>query len=237
MTPAKPQPARWGFVAAFVWEVALLLRRQQRVFRLGAGRYRFLWNGEPAVLAIGGSGIANAYRAAADLMRDFSPPAIVSIGFAGGLREDLRVGDLVLAETVIEESSGTLYACREALVPLRNAIRGIVLSTQAVVRTAERKHELANGWGALAVDMEAAGVARAAAERGAAFGAVKAITDAAGESLAIDFQRCQSDDGGLLSWKILRASMASRSGVRDLWRLAGGARRAAGRLALALASN
>jgi nucleoside phosphorylase len=234
MTRKDPQSARLAMIAAFRWEVAALLRRQRNVSRLGDGRFRFLLQGEPVVLAIAGAGAVNAYRAACELIHDFSAAGVVSIGFAGGLRETLRAGELLVAEEVIEQSSGEHYPCRTQLLPLDGAMHGPLLSAAAVVNSAETKRALAARWNALAVDLESSGVARASKEMGVPLGAIKSITDASDQSISIDFQRCRSDDGGLSTWKIVREGMTSPQGVRDLWRLMGSSRRAAGRLALAL---
>lgn len=229
--------ARLAMVAAFRREISPLLRKRQDVARLGSSTYRFQWRGEPVVLAVAGAGAANAYRTACDLARNFSPASLVSIGFAGGLHESLRVGDLVLAEEVAEETTGERFPCRASLLPIASSLEGVLLSAATVVTTARKKSVLADRWGAVAVDMESAGVARAAKEMGLPFGALKSITDASDQSIAIDFQRCRSDDGGLSSWKIIREGMGNPRGLWDLWRLAGSSRRAAGILALALASN
>jgi hypothetical protein len=137
---------------------------------------------------------------------------------------------------VIEEKSRERFICDEMLLPVASGRRGGLLSVSGVINSAEQKQSLGKHWGALAADMESAGVARAARDARLPFGALKSITDSSCESIAIDFQRCRSDDGGLSSWKIVREGLASAQGLRDLWRLAGNSRRAAGSLAVALGS-
>jgi hypothetical protein len=85
--------------------------------------------------------------------------------------------------------------------------------------------------------MESAGVARAALDAGLPFAAVRSITDASSQSFAIDFQRCRSEHGGLSYWKIVWEAFKSPRGIQDLMQLAGNSRRAAGNLALAIASS
>ena len=236
MNQQDSRAARWAMVAAFRWEVSALLRKQQIVRKVGDGRFRFSLQGEPVVLAIAGAGSENAYRAACGLIRDFSVAGLVSVGFAGGLGDALAIGDLLVAEEVIEENSGARFICDRSLLPLKFGLRGRLLSAAAVVTASEAKQALAKRWDALAVDMESSGVARASKERGLPFGAVKCITDPADQCIAIDFHRCRSEDGGLSNWRIVREGLASPGGVRDLWRLAGSSRRAASKLALALCS-
>lgn len=231
---SEPGATCLGMVAAFWWEVRPMLRKQRAVKRLGRNLYGLTVQGEPVVLAISGAGAENACRAAQGLVRQFPLRGLVSVGFAGGLSESLQPGELVLAHSVTEEQSQERFICDEMLLPVASGQRGGLLSVSGVINSAEQKRRLGKHWGALAADMESAGVARAAREAGLSFGAVKSITDASNESIAIDFQRCRSDDGRLSSWKVVREGLASAQALRDLWRLAGNSRRAAGSLALAL---
>ena len=236
MKEKESQSAHVAMIAAFRWEVAALLRQQKNVRRLGDNRFRIQLQGRPAVLAIAGAGAENAYRAACELIRDFSAAGVISIGFAGGLRDGLKIGELMVADEVIEERTGEHFPCQNNILPIESGMIGRLLSAAAVVNSAEAKRALATRWNALAVDLESCGVARASKEMGLPFAAIKSITDASDQSIAIDFQRCRSDDGGLSTWKIVREGLASPRGARDLWRLAGSSRRAAGKLAFALCS-
>src|SRR3990172_11736133 len=203
MTDNASRSVPLAMVAAFRWEVSALLRRQRDIIRLEDNHFRFLLKGEPVVLAVAGAGAENAYRATSDLVRKFSVAGVLSIGFAGGLREAVRAGELVVAEEVIDERTGEHFPCQRDLLPIDSGMRGNLLSAVSVVNAAEAKRELGNRWDAVAVDMESIGVARASKEMGLPFGAIKSITDASDQSMAIDFQRCRSEDGGLSSWRIV----------------------------------
>jgi adenosylhomocysteine nucleosidase len=233
---SREGPGALGMIAAFRWEVGVLLRRQRGLERLPAKRYRFPLQGRPAILAIAGAGGENSYRTARVLIREFALKGLVSLGFAGGLDESVRPGDLVLAEAVIDSVSGERFHCQKGLLDIPTAHPGVLLSVPEVVTSAVDKRCLGARWGALAVDMESAGVARAAVSAGLPFGAVRSITDASNQSLAIDFQRCQSEHGELSYWKIAWEAFRSPKGISDLVQLAGNSRRAAGNLALALVS-
>jgi adenosylhomocysteine nucleosidase len=135
--------------------------------------------------ALGRPGVVQAIRAA-------RPVAILSVGFAGGLEPSLRVGDIVLGEPVLEPTvSGHWWpaaglatqaaiAARRAHVVLH---AGPVLSVSRVETTPAAKAALAFGSPAVAIDMESARVARAAAELAVPFLAVRVISDAAGDRL------------------------------------------------------
>jgi adenosylhomocysteine nucleosidase len=230
-----PRAGRLGIVAAFSRELAPLLRRLGGE-RLGNGCYAASLNARPIVAIVAGMGSENAYRAAFELHGAFGVASLLTLGFGGGLLPALAVGDLVEADEVIAMDSGERFRCQPSLLPTHDCRRGPLLSAQDVISTADEKQRLARDFGAIAVDMESAGVARAARQLRLPFAALKAITDTAGQSVAIDFQRCRSDDGTLSSWKILRAGLTDPKALRDLWRLAQGSRTAAENLALALAS-
>jgi len=222
-----------GLVAAFAWEVRPLLRRRGDVQKEGAIR-SFSLGGVPAKLVISGAGLESSYRAARRLLECCRLRGIVSIGFAGGLTDSLSRGDVVIAERVIDARTGETFRCIDALTLVATARRGDLLCAARVITSTMEKHSLAAEWNALAVDMESAGVARAAAESGVAFSAIKAVTDAAGRSISIDFARCQSDDKSFSLRKIVIEGLRTPNGIRDLWSLARGARVAARALAAAL---
>ena len=224
-------------IAAFSWEVGALLRRQKGLERLKAKRYRFHLQGRPVVLAIGGAGIENSYRTAQLLVREFAVKGLVSLGFAGALDKSIKPGELVAAEAVIDAVSAERFRCRHELLVVPTAHFGVLVSVPEVAASAEKKRSLGTKWGAVAVDMESAGIARAAVEAGLPFAAVRSITDASSQAFAIDFQRCRSEHGGLSYLKIVWEAFRSPRGIRDLVQLAGNSRRAAGNLALALASS
>jgi adenosylhomocysteine nucleosidase len=199
--------------------------------------YTFIRDNAPVLLAVAGVGEENAYREAHRLLERVAVGGIVTIGFAGGLADSLNLGDIVLADSVIDQQTGERYDCSAELWRVENAHRGGLLSAGEVIRSAAEKRKLAGQWGAVAVDMESAGVARAAAESGVEFAAIKAITDTAGTSISFDFASCRSDDNGLSLWKIIREGMRTSQTIRDMWTLAKGSRVAARALAAAFGSG
>jgi nucleoside phosphorylase len=220
-------------IAALRWEVRDLLRRQTGVRREGRV-FSFDLAGQPVKLVVGGVGAENAYRAARDLIDRFAVCRIVTLGFAGALIDSLAEGDIIAADRVIDQQSALKFDCGGDSWPMTVARRGTLLASSEVITSATEKHVLAQTWSAVAVDMESAGVARAAAQRGIEFSAIKAITDTAEQSISIDFARCRSDDKGFSLRKIVAQGMRSQDGIRDLWMLARGARLAARALAVAL---
>jgi adenosylhomocysteine nucleosidase len=222
-------------VAALSWEVRPLLRRQSRLQKSGRA-YSFTARGLPVYLTVAGVGADNAYREASQLLERFQVRGLVSIGFAGGLMDSLDLGDIVVADRVIDQRTGERFECTDEICAIENAPRGGLLSATEVIASTKEKRSLAAQWGAIAVDMESAGVARAAAQRGVPFSAIKAITDTSVTSISFDFAHCRSDDNGLSFWKIIRKGMRTSQTIRDMWILARGARVAARALGAALGS-
>jgi adenosylhomocysteine nucleosidase len=136
-------------------------------------RFRFFEQAKTVVVC-GGIGASAARRATEAVIQLYQPALVVSAGFAGALRSDLKVGSVLTPRTVVDAGD----ACRTD----RGRGSGTLVSLQAVAN-AEQKARIARSYGADAVDMEAAAVARGAQARGVPFIAVKAISDASDISL------------------------------------------------------
>lgn len=225
---------RLGVIAAYRWEVAFLLGRSNLIERLGEKIFLIRLPDTFAVLAISGPGPQNAFRMASQLAQNFPIKGLLSIGFAGALDDVLQPGDIVLADRVIDTESSTDFLCQSDFLPIPSAHRGTVLSTPNVIVSVEEKQRLRAAWQALAVDMEASAVARAASAAHLAFGSVKAITDTASQSISIDFPVGQREHEGLSTFRVVRNGLRSWQGIKGLWSLGAGARVAAKNLAQAL---
>ncbi len=102
---------------------------------------------------------------------------VISAGFSGGLRPGFQVGDLVMASEVIESASGSR---REAAIPFGlngMASVGPFLTAPSVLAQPHAKEQMGKRHGAIAVDMETASVAQAAAEAGVGWVGIRSILD------------------------------------------------------------
>lgn len=133
-----------------------------------------------------GASLERAYTGAQRLIED-GADALVSFGIAGGLDATLTPGTTVIATTVIDtegsrwKTSTSWQAAAAAVIP--NTTTGTLVSTATAATTPSEKARLNRDHQALAVDMESAGVARAAAEAECPFLVVRVIADPAGRSL------------------------------------------------------
>jgi adenosylhomocysteine nucleosidase len=191
------------FVASDRMEFPGFLRRSTNVRRVEIAvdwSRKALLNGYETLLVANGVGPARAAAAAEMGIAAFAPDAIVSTGFCGALSPRLRVADLVTANHVV--AGDRIYASHCAKGPLSGSVRSI----SYVARTAEEKRSLASE-GAIAVEMEAAGVAEQALRHSIPFYCVRSVTDLASETLANDFNKALRSDGHFDTICILRVAL------------------------------
>lgn len=180
-----------AIVAALEREVRPLVQRWRVSERAHGGhRFRF-YQGAHAVLICGGIGAESARRAAEAIIALYHPFLICSAGFAGALDRKLHVGDVIVPRRVVNASDGSSIDTGEG--------EGVLVSFSSVANP-EQKTKLANSYGAQAVDMEAAAVAKAAEARRVPFAAVKAISDESDFTLPL-MDRFISADGQFNSSK------------------------------------
>ncbi len=141
-------------------------------------------------LHLAGVGAAAATRTAAELPDGLR--AIVSAGFCGALDPALKVGALVTADEVLDQATGDRFPADPELLHAAPGVRGRLVTAQRIVRTPSDR-ALLDG---TAVDMESAALARAAAERGTPFLAMRAVTDETRHRVP-DFDRIMDSAGRL----------------------------------------
>jgi len=160
--------AKVAMVAALEREVSPLVKRWNKVEREYDGRRLKFFESGQVVVVCGGIGAEAARRATEAVFALYQPKLMLSVGFAGALDRTLKVGDIFAPSRVVDARDGSRTEMATG--------RGVLVSAAAVVGV-EQKAKLAESYGAQAVDMEAAAVARGAQARGVGFMAVKAISD------------------------------------------------------------
>ncbi len=202
-----------AIIAALPREVKHLVRGWQRHELPGK---IVVYTSDCAVVACAGMGPARA-ALAVQAARSFKPvTALLSVGLAGACDPSLRVGDIVRAGVVVDTQSGERFD--------NSQFRQVLVSSSAIASVKE-KQRLHASYGASAVDMEAATVARIAQAHNLYFQAIKAISDDAAFEVA-ELSKFASKDG-----QFREAMFAAYASVRPhLWRkltkLAGNSKRA-----------
>jgi len=159
-------------------------------------------NGREGVLVANGAGPARAAEAV-EAARPFGKLGLIcSIGYCGALLEEMQAGAVFVAERV--RSCGKEYV---TVLPDcdRHHYKGVLASISHVAQTAGEKRALREK-GASAVEMEAAGVAAKAEELGVPLCCIKSVTDLAGESFHLDFNRALRPDGRFDTMRLIAAS-------------------------------
>ena len=175
-------PAEVALIAAMRRELWPLIKTWNRL--ASDGFIEMYVHGE--VFAIcGGIGAAAARRAAETAIRMCEPRLLVSVGFAGALDPNYKVGATIVPATVINMSTGQKFDTSWG--------RGVLVSSSDVIGLFD-KRAARQQFGATAVDMEAASVAQVAREQGIAFMAMKAISDDAEFSMP-SFDRFVDEQG------------------------------------------
>jgi nucleoside phosphorylase len=196
MAPA----ARLGIVAG--------LRSEARLFAAAS----------PYPVAAAGGSAARA-EAAARALAERGATTLVSVGLAGALVPGLAPGDLILCDAVVLPDGGRVAATPIDLPGTRGAIAG----SDAMVTDAAAKAALAARTGALAVDMESHGVARAAAALGLPLVVARVVADPAARAVPPAAQSGMAPDGTTRPLAVALALLRRPQDLPGLLRLAGDA--------------
>ena len=160
-----------------------------------------------------GMGRQRAGAAAEYLLGRYPVGILISLGFAGALRGDLGVGDLVLCQRLLTTNPSDGAACHSDADLLAQAARaateaqcrwvtGDSLTADGLAADPREKLALGETSGAASVDMETYWLARAAAARRIPFLAVRAISDTLPQKLP-PFERLVDADG---VWRSAKAT-------------------------------
>ncbi len=202
---------------------AARLRGEEPVFRSRAR------DGTELVSAISGVGCGNARSAARRLVESGGATALAVLGVSGGIAPGLGAGFLVVGDGVVEETGDACPPIRAdgpcaefALASLAAggfaACRGGIVTAAHAVLSPESKRSLHERTGALAVDMESAGVGRVAAATGLPFFALRSICDPSGRGVPPDLPGFLGDDGRVRPGVLLRNLRTRPSLLVDLLR-------------------
>jgi len=165
-----PGSTKIAIVAALEREVWPLVKDWSSVSRREyGGRWFKFFEKDRLVLVCGGMGPEAARRAAEAIISLYQPELVISTGFAGGLDPALQAGHTLTPRHVIDACDGSRTDSGTG--------EGVLVSFETIADV-EQKARLAKAYGAQAVDMEAAAVARAAEAHGVRFLACKVISDA-----------------------------------------------------------
>lgn len=236
--PRSDAKADVGLVAALGMEVAPFVGRCLPVQHYKGDRFQIrglLLHDLRLAVVESGPGANLAARATQVLLDGHQPDWILSVGFSGALQPHLKVGDLVVADAIVDrEGKGLKVDVRMQSAPKEGLYVGKFANVDQIVRTIADKQSLAEATGAIAVDMESLAVARVCGERGIKFMAVRVISDDMSKDLPAEILSVFGNTGFLRAGAVLRALWNRPSSWSDMWQLREQSVQAAARLGLFL---
>ena len=208
-----------GLVVALPAEARALMGRGRWQHAKGHLFRRFHLNNSTHLMVVrSGLGMENAFLASQWLIAEGVAALGVS-GVSGGLDPGLEPGDMVLADSIIQENGNTCQQIWEgnskfveisydALIAKGIlTYRGPIISVQKAVLSALSKQALFAKTSALAVDMESAAVAAAASKASIPFFALRTVCDRAARSIPVEIFDCLNQAGRVrplhLFWTLL----------------------------------
>ena len=161
---------RTAIIAALPGELKPLVRNWPHSTRNGVRFWVQRNEEEEWIAACAGAGQAAATRAFAAIEEGGPISLVISIGWAGALRDDVAAGSAHNVAGVIDTRTGERFRCEAGA-------GGLWLATSPRVADEAEKVRLASAYNAALVDMEAAAIGRLAAMREIPFYAIKGVSD------------------------------------------------------------
>jgi adenosylhomocysteine nucleosidase len=215
---ARSEVLMLAILGAFGQEI-VDLRRQMVIEEVVARRdcklYRGKFKNKDALLVKTGMGKERAENATKFILEGYPVTAIISLGFAGGLAPELKIGDVVVCSTLLGSSGlGQEEQMLEPFAPDANLLAlasqgpgdrsisfrlGSGVTVLQLESSTQKLHGLGETFHADIVDMESYWIARIASDRQVPFIAIRSISDTSQHSVQ-PFDRILTVDGEVL-WK------------------------------------
>ena len=182
--------------------VCFALKEEAAPFRKIAAR-------NPAVqILIVGIGRQNAEASIRKFLASHAPEKVFTCGFAGGLKTDLRIGEVVF--------EGVHHAAQLLAAGAKPAT---FFCADRIATTVAEKQKLRAATQAEVVEMESAAIHAVCQERGIPCSTVRVISDTANEDLPLDFNVLANADKSLNFGKLFLAIARSPGKIGALMEL------------------
>ena len=168
---------------------------------------------QDVVLAVCGVGKVNAAICTQAMIMKYEPKTVINVGVAGGDSRKLKIGDIVVASSVIQHDMDTSpIGDPKALISGINLIHipttetlmekvkvaseglddtdtyvGVIATGDQFMCDEEKIQEIADTFEAIAFDMESGSVGQVCYINGVEFGIIRAISDGGDESAQMDY--------------------------------------------------
>jgi adenosylhomocysteine nucleosidase len=176
------------------------------------------WQGRDILVVQSGVGKKRARNVLEKVLGDYSPTLVISCGFAGGLNTDLKLGDVLIADTVLdinyksnnenfEVKTSKALNSTEALKAkeMSNGFpfeiySGSLITSDTAICIPEKKKELGDQNSALGVDMETSALLEVTSQRSIPLVSIRVISDTVDQELA-NFSPCIDENGNVSKMK------------------------------------
>jgi adenosylhomocysteine nucleosidase len=202
-----------AIIAALPREIKQLVRGWQKHKLPGKV---IVYTNDLAVAACAGMGSVRVTLAVQAAMSIRPVTALLSVGLAGACDPSLQVGEIVRAGVVVDTQTGERFYDSQYKP---------ILASSPTIASVHEKQRLHASYGATAVDMEAATVARVAEAHNLSFRAIKVISDDAVFELQ-ELARFATHDGQFREAAFAAYSMTRPHLWSKLFQLAGNSKRA-----------
>lgn len=198
-----------GIIVALSEELSTLKTVPNALWERSMIRGKFIFLTDEIILIYSGAGAENA-RKAAELAVSKGAKKLMSWGCAAALSPDLKMGDLVLADSLLNSDglempvNATWHQhAKNVLGSEVAAYKGALFNSNTVVSTAQAKQEIFIKTGAIALDMESGAIAQVAQYYALPFLAIRAIADPSTMDLPNAVLKALNENGEIEISKII----------------------------------
>lgn len=198
-----------GIIVALSEELSTLKTVPHALWERSMIRGKFIFLTDNIIFIYSGAGAENA-RKAAELAVSKGATQLMSWGCAAALSPDLKMGDLVLADSLMDadgfETPVNATWHQHAKTVLGSevaAYKGALIASREIVATAEAKQVLFEKTGAIALDMESGAIAQVAQHYALPFLAIRAIADPSTMDLPNAVLKALNENGEVEMTKII----------------------------------
>jgi adenosylhomocysteine nucleosidase len=226
------KPAGVGLAAALREECRFLLKGVGWRPLSRAGPFPIYRNdaaAEPLRLVITGIGPQRAAAGVEWLLQDFSPKAVLSIGFAGALDPGLEVGDLLWGRVVLCRQAGRIVEEHRLALPEPETLQkppsgvswstGTFVSVDAFVEKAEVRAGLGGQYAPAVLEMETFALNSILAEHGIPLFGLRAVSDEWTLEFAREMQRWTDAQLRIVKRRLVRDALLRPGRLRLLFGL------------------
>lgn len=170
-------------------------------------------NGMKVVVAVAGVGKVNAAVCTQTMILEYNPSYIINVGVAGGLAPELGIGDIAVAENVVEHDMDTspigdvpgyISGINIVRIPCDSwlsemmckasshidgikVLKGTIASGDQFISTDAERCKITDNFGAIAAEMEGASIGHVCYMNKVPFGVLRAISDGANSDSSMDY--------------------------------------------------